>query len=184
MTTVAIIGDGPGGLSAALLLAKNGIDTTVYAQDETPMHYALLRNYLGIERMTGSDFQALARRQVTDHGATLLETEVTAVRRGEDGRFTVETEEASTDVDAVVLAGGKQAQALAAALGATAAEGQVEVDADQRTGVPGLYAVGRVVRPTRSQAIISAGAGAVAALDLLSRAAGKDVQDWDSPPAE
>ena len=184
MTTVAIVGDGPGGLSAALLLAKSGIDTTVYAQDETPMHYALLLNYLGIERMTGSDFQTVARRQATDHGAEVVEAEVTAVHRGEDGRFTVETDGASTDVDAVVLAGGKQAQALAAALGAAAGDGRVEVDADQHTRVPGLYAIGRVVRPSRSQAIISAGAGAVAALDILSRAAGKDVQDWDSPPSE
>lgn len=184
MTKVAIVGDGPGGLSAALLLAKNGVETTVYAQDETPMHYALLLNYLGIEQMTGSDFQAVARRQATEHGATLVDAEVTAVHLGEDGRFTVEAGESSTDVEVVVLAGGKQAQALASTLGAATGDGQVEVDADQHTRVPGLYAVGRVVRPTRSQAIISAGAGAVAALDILSRQAGKDVQDWDSPPAE
>jgi thioredoxin reductase (NADPH) len=38
-----------------------------------------------------------------------------------------------------------------------------------------------VARPDRSQAIISAGAGAVAALDILSREAGRDVHDWDSP---
>lgn len=183
MTTVAIIGDGPGGLSAALLLAKNGVPTTVYAQDETPMHHALLLNYLGIEQMTGSDFQAVARRQATDHGATLLAAAVTAVHREQDGRFTVEADASSSTFDVVVLAGGKQAQTLAAALGAGVTEGQVEVDAEQHTGVPGLYAVGRVVRPTRSQAIISAGAGAVAALDILSRAAGKDVQDWDSPPS-
>jgi hypothetical protein len=41
-----------------------------------------------------------------------------------------------------------------------------------------------MVRPTRSQAVISAGDGAKAALDILSRAAGKDVQDWDSPPKD
>jgi hypothetical protein len=34
----------------------------------------------------------------------------------------------------------------------------------------------------RSQAIISAGAGAVAAVDILAREEGKDVQDWDTPP--
>jgi hypothetical protein len=36
----------------------------------------------------------------------------------------------------------------------------------------------------RSQAIISAGDGARAALDILSREAGKDVRDWDSPPKD
>jgi thioredoxin reductase (NADPH) len=40
------------------------------------------------------------------------------------------------------------------------------------------------VRPKRSQAIISAGAGAVAALDILAREEGKDIQDWDTPPKE
>jgi thioredoxin reductase len=43
-----------------------------------------------------------------------------------------------------------------------------------------VYAVGRSARPERSQAIISAGAGATAALDILAREAGKNVTDWDS----
>jgi hypothetical protein len=36
----------------------------------------------------------------------------------------------------------------------------------------------------RSQAIISAGEGASAALDILSAEAGRDVLDYDSPPKE
>jgi thioredoxin reductase len=47
-----------------------------------------------------------------------------------------------------------------------------------------VYVVGRLARPNRSQAIISAGAGAAAALDILSREAGEDVHDWDSPPKD
>ncbi len=31
---------------------------------------------------------------------------------------------------------------------------------------------------------LSAGAGAAAALDILSREADSDVQDWDSPPKD
>ena len=45
-----------------------------------------------------------------------------------------------------------------------------------------VYAVGRLARPTRSQAIISAGDGAAAAIDILSIIQDKPVQDWDSPP--
>jgi hypothetical protein len=45
-----------------------------------------------------------------------------------------------------------------------------------------VYVVGRSARPERSQAIISAGAGAAAALDILAAEAGKNVTDWDSPP--
>lgn len=53
---------------------------------------------------------------------------------------------------------------------------------DGRTDVPRLYVVGRTARPKRSQAIISAGDGAAAALDILADLKGSDVQDWDSPP--
>jgi thioredoxin reductase (NADPH) len=42
-----------------------------------------------------------------------------------------------------------------------------------------VYAIGRLARPTKSQAIISAGDGAKAAIDILSKLAGKPVQDWD-----
>ncbi len=47
-----------------------------------------------------------------------------------------------------------------------------------------MYVVGRSARPGRSQAIISAGDGAAAAIDILSREQGKDVLDWDQPPKE
>ena len=51
MARVNIVGDGPGGLSAALFLAKNGHEVVVYGQDKTAMHYAELHNYLGIDRI-------------------------------------------------------------------------------------------------------------------------------------
>jgi len=57
MADVLIVGDGPAGLSAALFLAKNDMSVTVFGQDTTPMHKAMLYNYLGIPEMTGSDFQ-------------------------------------------------------------------------------------------------------------------------------
>jgi thioredoxin reductase (NADPH) len=183
MARIAIVGDGPAGLSAALFLAKNHHDAVVYGTDETPMHYAHLYNYLGVEDIGGTAFQELARRQVANQGAHLRADEVEAVAVDGDG-FVVTTAAGTDQADYVVLAGGKAAQSLAASLGAEKDGGHVPVDAEYRTGVDRVYAVGRVARPERSQAIISAGAGAVAALDILSREAGKDVQDWDSPPEE
>ena len=53
-----------------------------------------------------------------------------------------------------------------------------------RTAVANLYAVGRSTKMNRSQAIISAGEGASAALDILSTEAGKEFLDYDSPPKE
>ena len=61
MTTVMIVGDGPGGLSAALYLAKLKMDVIVFGVDQTDMHKAMLYNYLGIPEMTGSEFQRIAR---------------------------------------------------------------------------------------------------------------------------
>jgi thioredoxin reductase (NADPH) len=183
MVKVLVVGDGPAGLSAALFLAKNGHEVVVYGQDDTPMHYAQLRNYLGIRDMHGSEFQRLAHEQITGFGAEVRHERVSEARR-DDGGFVVETEAGAERGEYLILAGGKATQRLAAELGAEQADGHVPVDGDQRTSVDRLYAVGRVTRPGRSQAIISAGAGASAALDILAREAGTDVTDWDSAGAD
>ena len=79
---------------------------------------------------------------------------------------------------------GKNAP-LAKSLGLDSGDdGGVVVDRHGRSSLDGVYVVGRSVRPTRSQAIISAGDGAAAALDILAREAGTDVQDWDTPPKD
>ena len=58
----------------------------------------------------------------------------------------------------------------------------IAADRNARTSVDRVYVVGRSARPGRSQAIISAGDGAAAAIDILSRERGEDVLDWDEPP--
>jgi thioredoxin reductase (NADPH) len=178
---VVIVGDGPGGLSAALFLGKSGKQVVVFGQDETAMNWAMLHNYLGVDAIPGTDLQARARAQVAAKGAALRSERVTGITAGPQGF--VATLEGGEQVAAryVVLSEGKK-PALADALGCARDGAGVRVDANGATSVPGVYAVGRMVRPTRSQAIISAGDGAKAALDILAREAGRDVQDWDSPP--
>jgi thioredoxin reductase len=181
VATIVIVGDGPGGLSAALFLAKNGHQVTVFGEDQTAMHYAFLHNYLGVPDIAGSDLQSIARGQVEAQGAVLRSERVTAVEV--DGRASVTTEAGETvTADYLILSEGKNPN-LARSLGLEMEEtGAIAVDRDFRSSLEGVYVVGRSARPTRSQAIISAGAGAIAALDILAREAGTDVQDWDTPP--
>lgn len=182
MARVNIVGDGPGGLSAALFLAKNGHDVKVFGQDKTAMNFAYLYNYLGIPEIAGTEFQGIARQQVESAGATIIDQEVTAVSSG--GTFTVSHESGQSESDYLVLTEGKSPD-LVRTLGVNEDDrGAIVVDSNFMSSIDKVYVVGRSVRPTRSQAIISAGSGAIAALDILAREEGKDVQDWDTPPKE
>lgn len=184
MAGIIIVGDGPGGLSAALFLAKNGHTVDVFGLDATAMHYAQLHNYLGAPDTSGSAFQAAARSQVTSVGARIHAEEVTSIAL-EGGLVEVS---AGTDSqlsgDYLVLSEGKN-PVLARALGLEQDEGgAIVVDGEGRSSNHRIYVVGRSARPSRSQAIISAGDGAKAAVDIMSREAGKDIQDWDTPPQD
>jgi thioredoxin reductase (NADPH) len=182
MADVIVIGDGPGGLSAALLLAKGGMDVVVFGQDKTAMHAALLKNYLGIPEMLGSDFQTIARRQAESVGARLRAERVESVSRDGDG-FAVGGEGGETvRARYLILSEGKGPR-LAVDLGLAHDEAKgIATDNNGLTELAGVYVVGRSARPGRSQAIISAGDGAAAAIDILSREKGEDVVDWDVPP--
>ncbi len=182
MSTI-VVGDGPGGLSAALFLAKNGHEVTVFGLDETAMHFAMLHNYLGIDQILGSDLQAIGRRQVESFGGTIRNERVAAVTPTGVG-FVVTLEDGTTaEARYVIMTEGRNPE-LTRGLGVDEADGGIVVDRRGRSSIDRLYVVGRSVRPERSQAIISAGDGAAAALDILSQEAGKDVHDWDSPPKE
>src|SRR5512140_997129 len=89
MPDVIVIGDGPGGLSAGLFLAKNRMDVVVFGQDSTAMNYALLRNYLGIPEILGTDFQQLARKQAIDHGVRLRDEQVAEIAAAGKDRYQV-----------------------------------------------------------------------------------------------
>jgi thioredoxin reductase len=179
MARAVIIGDGPGGLSAALFLARNGIETTVLGKDDTPMHIALLNNYLGLQQTPGRDFQQTARAQVQAAGATLEHTGVARVEKTERGFLVTDEAGEKHAADYLIVASGS-ARDLAVGLGAQVDDSRgVHVDRDGRTAVDRLYAVGRTTRPYKTQAVIAAGDGAAAALDILSRENEKPMRDWD-----
>ena len=184
MPEVIVIGDGPGGLSAALFLAKNQIDVVVFGQDKTAMNYALLRNYLGIHEVLGSEFQRVSRAQVTEVGGKLRDDRVESIAAASGGvgwTVTLENGEHLTS-PYVVLSEGKGPR-LAKQLGLEFDEKTgIATDRNAKTKLHGVYIVGRSARPGRSQAIISAGDGAAAAIDILSEAKGESFVDWDEPP--
>ena len=81
MANVLIVGDGPAGLSAALFLAKKGMEVAVFGVDKSDMHRAMLYNYLGIPEIKGSNFQKIAREQVKGFGASVQNLGVTGIEK-------------------------------------------------------------------------------------------------------
>ena len=181
MSDAIIVGGGAAGLSAGLFTAKNGLDTEVFDTDGTWLHSAHLFNYLGIRSIGGDEFLAIARGQVADRGAELHhDEEVTGVEATDDG-FEVTTEDGEYAAKYVVLATGAKRD-LAEELGCRFTdEDVVEVDVTMETSVENAYATGAMVRAEEWQAIISAGDGAAAALNILTKEAGEHFHDFDTP---
>ena len=179
-TTVAVVGGGPAGLSAALFAQKNGLDTIVFDTDSTWMHKAHLFNYLGIGSVDGSAFIETARKQVDSFGVDRRQgAEITAVSEAEEG-FVIETDDESVEATYVVLATGANRD-LAESLGCAFDGDLVDVDVTMETSVENAYATGAMVRAEEWQAVISAGDGAAAALNILSKEKGEHYHDFDVP---
>ena len=181
MTNVAIVGGGPAGLSAGLFASKNGLDTVLFDTDGTWMHKAHLFNYLGVGSVGGSEFLATARQQVDDFGVDRRQGEqVTDVEPTDDG-FAVTTEDGEHEADYVVLATGANRDLAEAAGCEFDDDDTVSVDLSTETSVDGVYATGAMARAEEWQAVISAGDGAAAALDILSNEKGEHYHDFDVP---
>jgi thioredoxin reductase len=181
MAHVIVVGGGPAGLSAALFAQKNGQDVTVFDTDETWLHKAHLFNYLGVGSQDGSAFLETAREQVDAFGVDRQQgVEVTDVTESGDG-FTVTTADGEHDADYVVLATGANRD-LAESLGCEFTEDDVvDVDVTMETSVADAYATGAMVRAEEWQAVISAGDGAAAALNVLTKEEGEHFHDFDTP---
>ena len=123
-----------------------------------------------------------AREQIEDHGATIREEEVEAVGPAGDG-VVLQTDAGDYDARYVVLATGTD-RSLAEQLGCEFDGDTVAVDLDMETSVDGVYATGGMVRAETWQAVISAGDGGAAALDVLSTERGERFHDFDAPDGE
>lgn len=177
-TDVLIVGDGPTGLSAALLLAKNDLETVVVGENETSLHAALLLNYLGIEEEEGPSFVQRAREQVQSFGAELREGRVASIEEDGEG-FRAETEAGEELASRyVVLATGTD-RSLADQLELAQDGDVIEADKEGHTSRDRVYAGGWATRAQKIQVAISVGDGAAIALSILSTEAGEELHDFD-----
>lgn len=181
MADVLIIGDGPGGLSAALFLAKNDMNVTVFGQNKTLMHDAMLYNYLGIPQITGTEFQEISRKQVEGFGGKILDVEVTEIETG-GAEFSVSTAAGDKHQGKYLIVATGLEEALAQTLGLDTDsdnDDAIVADREGKTVIENLYVIGWLTRGQRTQAIISAGEGASAALSIISTEIGRDFHDFD-----
>lgn len=181
MVDVAIVGGGPAGLSAGLFTAKNGLDTIVFDGDDTWLHFAHLFNFFGHRSIRGDDLLEIGRGQAEDRGADLrVGEEVEFVDTDADG-FQIGTGDGEYEATYVVLATGED-RALAEDTGCEFDEDEtVSVSLSMETSIENLYATGAMVRDQEWQAVISAGDGAAAALNILSKEEGEHFHDFDTP---
>jgi thioredoxin reductase len=179
MSDVLVIGGGPAGLSAALFTGKNGLETTILDDGSSWMSNAHLFNYLGIGSIDGEAFMKTARAQVDAFGVEQHATSVTTVEQS-DGGFTARSSDTSYEATYLVLATGANRD-LATELGCAFDDDVVAVDVSMETSVPDAYATGAMVRAEEWQAIISAGDGAAAALNILTKEHDELFHDFDTP---
>jgi thioredoxin reductase len=181
MADVAIVGGGAAGLSAGLFAGKNGLDAVLFDTDKTWLHKAHLFNYPGIGSVGGSEYLATLRQQADDFGVDRKQGEAVEDVAAADDGFTVTTDAGEYEADYLVLATGASRD-LAEALGcAFGDDDTVDVDVSMETSVDDAYATGGMVRAEEWQAVISAGDGAAAALNILSKEKGEHYHDFDVP---
>jgi thioredoxin reductase len=118
---------------------------------------------------------------VAGFGAEIREgAEVTDVAATGDG-FTVTAGDTEHEAAYLVLATGAKRD-LAESLGCAFTEDDVvDVDVTMETSVADAYATGAMVRAEEWQAVISAGDGAAAALNILTKERGEHFHDFDVP---
>ncbi len=109
-TDVAILGGGPAGLQAALVLSRTRKKIMVFDDPEPPRNAAShgVHNFLGLDGLLPADIRKIAWQQIDKYAsAELRKKKIVSVRKNEDGLFLV-TDDSGTSIKArkVILAFG------------------------------------------------------------------------------
>jgi thioredoxin reductase (NADPH) len=189
MYDVAIVGGGPAGASAATFTARAGLQTVLIDADAGMTRRAMVNNHLGFpEGVAGPDLVDNGKAQAQRAGAEVVHAKVVDLQRqGEDG-FAVRTEDGNSyEAKQIILTLGANPE-LARQAGIATKEGTeprikeiVDVDAQGRTSMPGVWAAGTTAGVS-VHTIITAGDGARVAINLISGTKGERHVDHDSLP--
>lgn len=186
---VVVVGGGVAGLSASIFTARHGLDTAVLSAGGSLLRRnAHLENYPGFP---GGVDARLLLDMMTDQaersGCEFYGVEVTRVDHAgsEAGSgFTVETASGSEWTAEYVVAATKNTTDYLEGLDGLDLVDRgktfVLTDRSGRTGVPGLYAAGRMAEKPH-QAIVAAGHGAEVAVTLLEDDDRPFYHDWVAP---
>jgi thioredoxin reductase len=189
MYDVAIVGGGPAGASAATFTARAGLQTVLIDADAGMTRRAMVNNHLGFpEGVAGPDLVENGKAQAQRAGAEVVHAKVVDLhRQGEDG-FSMRTEDGTNyEAKQVILTIGANSE-LARQAGITTKEATeprikeiVDVDAQGRTSMPGVWAAGTAAGVS-VHTIITAGDGARVAINLISQTKGERHVDHDALP--
>jgi thioredoxin reductase len=186
---VVVVGGGVAGLSAGIFTARHGLDTAVLSAGGSLLRRnAHLENYPGFPAgVDGRLLLDMMAAQAERNGCELYEAEVTRVDRLDadaGAGFTVETDSGNEWSTEYVVAATKNATDYLEGLDGIEflhrGKTFVATDGAGRTGVPGLYAAGRLAEKPH-QAIVAAGHGAEVAVTLLEDDDRPFYHDWVTP---
>ncbi len=182
-TTVAVIGGGAAGLTAAHFLARAGVAVEVFDQDRSILKRALLKNLPGTDELEGRELLTSLRSKLTALGVPTSTAKVDDVQLAADG-FSVVAGEDLVSATYVVLATGQGTLKLASLEVDTAEARQPFVKVNVvtnhwgATSIPGVWAAG-VIAGWPSQAVVCAGSGANVAIEIISALKGEFWVDHD-----
>jgi thioredoxin reductase (NADPH) len=183
-TTVAVVGGGAAGLTAALFLARAEVAVEVFDQDRSILKRARLNNLPGSHDLEGRDLLTQLRSELEKHKVPTNTLKVDDIAPSTKG-FVVHTADGSkVTATYVVIATGQGTVKLASLpLQFTDArqpfvKTNVVTDKWGHTTVAGVWAAG-VVAGWPSQAVVCAGSGANVAIEIVSAVKGEFWVDHD-----
>ncbi|MFB6172711.1 MAG: FAD-dependent oxidoreductase [Haloarculaceae archaeon] len=185
---VVVVGSGVAGLTAGIFVERAGLDALLVDDGESILERnAHLENVPGFPAGVNSrTFLDLTREQAERNGCSFADGRVARVDETADGfALRVEREDDADEVEAtyVVCTSWSDVDYLAdldVGLIDRGSKTYVDVDEFGRTGVPGLYAAGRLAEKPH-QTVVAAGHGAEVALALVDDSEVPFYHDWVAP---